>query len=92
MNHYCFAGIFLVLKSIIDAADGELARVLGFGETEWNDIRNRIPLSDIHIAEVTRELENNRSLRVIGRSIKKARHEARKKLEGVKNKWDHLNT
>jgi phosphatidylglycerophosphate synthase len=26
-GHYCFAGFFLILKSILDAADGELARV-----------------------------------------------------------------
>jgi hypothetical protein len=26
-NHYFFAGIFIILKSIIDAADGELARI-----------------------------------------------------------------
>jgi DNA-directed RNA polymerase specialized sigma24 family protein len=64
----------------------ELARVMGFGDTEWNDIRNRIPLSDVQIAEVTRELEETRSLPAIARSVKKARHEARKKLEGVKSK------
>ena len=64
----------------------ELARVLGFGETEWNDIRIRIPLTDIQIAEVTRELEETKGLPAIARSIKKARHDARKKLEGVGSK------
>lgn len=64
----------------------ELARVLGFDETEWNDIRNRIPLSDVQIAEVTKEQDETRSLPAIARSVKKARHDARKKLEGVGSK------
>lgn len=76
--------VIYFLQSGINNA--ELARVMGFRETEWNDIRNRIPLSDIHIAEVTRELDETRSLQLIARSVKKARHEARKNLEGVKNK------
>lgn len=67
-------------------SNAELARIMGFRETEWNDIRNRIPLSDVQIAEVTRELGDTKSLPAIARSVKKARHEARKKLEGVKSK------
>lgn len=66
--------------------NAELARVMGFSETQWNDIRNGIPLSDIQIAEVTREQRDGKSLPAIARSVKKARHEARKKLEGVKSK------
>ena len=42
-------------------SNAELARIMGFRETEWNDIRNRIPLSDIQIAEVTRELGDKKS-------------------------------
>lgn len=63
--------------------DEALARMLEFGNTEWNNIRNRIPLSDVQIAEVTKEPNENRSPETIARSIKKARHDARKKLEGV---------
>lgn len=76
--------VIYFLQSGINNA--ELARIMGFRETQWNDIRNRIPLSDIQIAEVTRKLGDIKSLPAIARSVKKARHEARKKLEGVKSK------
>jgi DNA-directed RNA polymerase specialized sigma24 family protein len=64
----------------------ELARILGFGETEWNDIRLCIPLSDVQIAEVTKEPNENRIPAMIVGSIKKARHDARKRLEGIRRK------
>lgn len=76
--------VIYFLQSGISSA--ELARIMGFCETQWNDIRNQIPLSDIQIAEVTRELGDIKSLPAIARSVKKARHEARKKLEVVKSK------
>src|SRR5258707_4023117 len=64
--------VIYFLQSGINNA--ELARIMGFGETQWNDIRNRIPLSDIQIAEVTRKLGDIKSLPAIARSVKKARH------------------
>ena len=66
--------------------DEDLARMLEFEIAEWNDIRNRIPLSDVQIAEVTKDADENRTPETIARSIKKARYDARKKLEGVGSK------
>lgn len=75
--------IYFLQSGINDEA---LAKMLGFESEEWNDIRNRIPLSDVQIAEVTKEPNENRTPELISRSIKKARHDARKKLAGVGRK------
>jgi len=51
----------------------QLAETLDFSEKDWNDVRDRLPMSDAEIAERTEGTAG---------SIKKARYEARVKLEG----------
>lgn len=51
----------------------QLAETLDFREKDWNDICDRLPLTDAEIAERTEGTAG---------SIKKARYEARVKLEG----------
>jgi DNA-directed RNA polymerase specialized sigma24 family protein len=67
-------------------ADRELAGTLELSDTEWNDIRNRLPLSDLQIAEIISKDGHRRKNNSALRSIKKARYEARKKLEGLQKK------
>lgn len=63
-------------------SEKEIADVLELSRSEWNDIRNRLPLTDSQIAK---EIQNTgrkiASLSSAG-SVKKARYEARVKLEG----------
>lgn len=67
-------------------SEQNMARILEFSVREWNDIRRRIPLSDVQIAELTKEPDEQRSVAAIVGAIKKARYDARKKLEGVGSK------
>jgi hypothetical protein len=67
-------------------SDRELAEILGLADSEWNDIRDRLPLSDIQVAEISIRGERLRKARSTARSIKKARYEARAKLEGLAGK------
>ncbi len=64
----------------------DLSRILEFGESEWNDIRGRIPLSDVQIAKLTKEPNEKRGVAAIAGAIKKSRYDARKKLKGVGGK------
>jgi DNA-directed RNA polymerase specialized sigma24 family protein len=73
--------IYFMLSGITDQ---ELATTLDLSITEWNDIRSRLPLSDLQIAETMSEPVQRRKIKSSVRSIKKARYEARKKLEGLK--------
>ncbi|HMS11282.1 MAG TPA: hypothetical protein PKE66_17465, partial [Pyrinomonadaceae bacterium] len=57
----------------IHITEKELAETLDFTESDWNDICGRLPLTDAEIAERTEGTAG---------SIKKARYEARVKLEG----------
>lgn len=60
----------------------EVAEVLELSGGDWNDIRNRLPLTDAQIAkEIGCAGQRTAFLSTAG-SIKKARHEARVKLEG----------
>lgn len=67
-------------------SDEELARFLGFELDDWYDIRDELPLPDARIAEVIKRLGRNRGSTSSAKSIKKARHEARAKLEKVRGK------
>lgn len=60
--------------------DNDLAGILGFERETWNDIRSRLPLTDIEIAAVIADVDGTGDRSSRGRSIKKARHEARTKL------------
>lgn len=57
----------------IGITEKKCAELLNFSESEWADIRDRLPMTDAEIAE-----------RTAGRAgaIKKARHDARVKLGG----------
>ena len=57
----------------IGITESELTDALDFNETVWCAIRDRLPMTDIEIAEITKGTAG---------SIKKARYEARVKLEG----------
>lgn len=57
----------------IGIAENDLADVLDFSETVWCTVRDRLPMTDLEIAEIAYGTAG---------SIKKARYEARIKLEG----------
>lgn len=57
----------------IGIAENDLADVLNFNETVWCTVRDRLPMTDSEIAEIADGTAG---------SIKKARYEARLKLEG----------
>ncbi len=67
-------------------SENELAKMLEFSKSHWYDIRNRLPLTD---AEIAKGMECygllKRSSSTAG-SIKKARYDARVKLETLKRK------
>jgi hypothetical protein len=68
--------------------DGELARALEVTEDEWSDILDQLPLSDVQIADLTRAESNGdgKNIESIAKSIKKARYEARGRLEKLTEK------
>lgn len=73
--------IIYILRSGI--SEEELAGVLGLKVSEWYDIRDRLPMTDARIAtEMECERKSGRPSSTAG-SVKKARHEARVKLEGL---------
>ncbi|MGD9564530.1 MAG: hypothetical protein AB7F88_08635 [Pyrinomonadaceae bacterium] len=57
----------------IGITEKQLATALDFSEKDWNDVCDRLPMTDAEIAERTEGTAG---------SIKKARYEARVKLEG----------
>jgi len=57
----------------IGITERQLAGALDFNEKDWNDVCDRLPMTDAEIAEITEATAG---------SIKKARYEARVKLEG----------
>lgn len=67
---------------------GELAHVLEITEDEWSRILDRLPLSDIQIADLSRAGSNGdgKNIESIAKSIKKARFEARGRLQKLTEK------
>jgi hypothetical protein len=62
--------------------DGELARALEVTADEWSSILDRLPLSDLQIADITRGQSNgDKNIKSLAKSIKKARYEARGRLQ-----------
>lgn len=57
----------------IGITEKQLAGALDFSEKDWNEICDRLPMTDAEIADITEATAG---------SIKKARYEARVKLEG----------
>ncbi len=66
--------------------DEEIAESLEFSASQWNDVRLRIPLPDVQIAELTFKKGRRKSLESQANSVKKARYEARLKLRRVTDK------
>lgn len=58
----------------IGITESDLEEALDFRETIWQAVRDRLPLTDLEIAEITE---------VTAGSVKKARYEARVKLDGL---------
>jgi len=65
----------------IGITDEELAENLSLTMDEWESIKEKLPLMDIQIAEILKEKGNQKSVKAIANSIKKARHEARARLQ-----------
>lgn len=57
----------------IGITENDLAEALDLRETVWYAVRDRLPMTDLEIAQITEGTAG---------SIKKARHEARARLEG----------
>ena len=67
-------------------SDAEFAQALEFEVNEWNKIKNTIPWSDSQIAELFEPHLNNKSAQILSKSIKKARFEARARLQKLTKK------
>lgn len=62
--------------------DGELAHALEVTADEWSSILDRLPLTDLQIADITRGQSNgDKNIESLAKSIKKARYEARGRLQ-----------
>ena len=83
-----FHSLELVLNFLESGiGDEELARVLELTEDEWSDIKDRLPLSDFQIADLThRESSGDKNIQLLTKSIKKARYEARGRLQKLTKK------
>ena len=69
-------------------SDGDLARALEVTEDEWSRILDELPLSDFQIAALSRVESNGdgKNIESIAKSIKKARYEARGRLQKLTEK------
>ncbi len=70
----------------IGITDEELAEKLNLTMEEWAEIKNRLPLKNLQIAQILKELGNENTIEAIAKSMKKARHEARVKVRRVTEK------
>lgn len=69
-------------------SDGELARTLEVTEDNWSRVLDELPLSDLQIAALS-SVESNgdgKNIKLVARSIKKARYEARGQLQKLTEK------
>lgn len=76
--------IYYLLKSGV--TDEEMKEMLEITSGVWEDIKLEIPLPDARIAEVLQEMGNTKNPESLRSSIKKARHEARYKLQELMKK------
>lgn len=67
-------------------SDDELGQALELRASEWRKIKNTIPWSDAQIAELFEPHLNNKSAQILSKSIKKARFEARARLQKLTKK------
>lgn len=73
--------VLYLLQAGIDG--GEIAGVLEIGRVEWDQICERLPLSDFEIAKLMGDIDS-KNLKASAKAVKKARFDARKKLERLK--------
>ena len=67
--------------------DAELVRALEVNEDEWSRILDRLPLTDFEIASLARgETSGDKNIKSSTKSIKKARYEARGRLQKLTKK------
>lgn len=70
--------IILLLKAEI--SDDEIIRILEFDREDWSEIKGNLPLTDVQIAKLIQKKRKIGNLESMTKSIKKGRHEARKKM------------
>jgi DNA-directed RNA polymerase specialized sigma24 family protein len=71
----------VVYISFSGVSDKEIAEVLEFTSEEWEKVKSELPLSDLQIAQlIGRKNDKNADLQILTKSVKKGRHEARRKL------------
>lgn len=66
--------------------DEELAESLGLTKREWEKVKDRIPLKFLQIGAFLKETGHEKSVEEIAISMKKARSEARQKVQEVRAK------
>lgn len=76
--------IYYLLKSGV--SDDEMKEILEITSVVWENIKSEIPLPDARIAEILQEMGNTKNPESLKMSIKKARHEARYKLQEIMKK------
>lgn len=76
--------IYYLLKSGVD--DDEITAVLEFTPEVWEVVKAELPLPDARLAEIIQKTDKIRNPVLMTKSIKKARHEARNKLQRSGNK------
>ncbi len=67
-------------------SDEKLAQSLELSESEWLEVKIKIPLLDAQIARFVGATDERQNLESVVKSIKKARHEARVKLRKLTNR------
>lgn len=70
--------VFYLVKSGVK--DEELQEALNLSPDDWEKVKTDLPLTDAKIAELLKKTGKKGSLESMTKSIKKGRHEARKKL------------
>jgi hypothetical protein len=74
------------LQQFGGVSDDELGQALEFKASEWDRIKNTLPLSDAQIARLFEPHQNKKGAQILSSSIKKARFEARAGLQKLMNK------
>lgn len=70
----------------IGITDEELAEKLNLTTEDWAEVKNSLPLKNLQIAQILKELGNENTIEAIAKSMKKARHEARAKVRRLTDK------
>ncbi|MGI8542937.1 MAG: hypothetical protein ACR2MD_05595 [Aridibacter sp.] len=76
--------IYYLLKSGVK--EDQMKEILEITNGVWDDIKSELSLPDARIAEILQEMGNTKNPESLKRSIRKARHEARCKLQELMKK------